>query len=214
MIRGLGPSLQGVSGALVDPLLELHNPDGSTVTNDDWQQGDTSQIPPGFSPGSPKESVIIADLAPGTYSAILKGAHGETGIALAELFDQSSPAKIVNISTRGLVQTGNNVLIGGFIIGQTEPANILVRALGPSLPLPTGALADPVLEIHDKNGAVYTNDDWRATQEAEILDTGVPPVNDAESAMVVTLVPGTYTAIVRGKANTTGVALFEAYNLR
>ena len=220
LIRGLGPSLAqfGVSGTLSDPFLELHKPDGSTVVNDNWQQGDTSQIPSGFGPNDPREAVIVATLSPGSYSAIVKGAHGETGIGIAELYDldSASPAKLANISTRGFINTGDNVMIGGFIIGGAEPAKILVRAIGPTLTDfgVQGALADPTLELHDANGSTISNDDWRESQEADIIATTIPPNKDREPAILATLVPGNYTAVVRGKNNTTGVGLVEAYNLQ
>ena len=219
LIRGLGPSLAqfGVPNTLSDPLLELHKSDG-TVTNDNWQQGDTSQIPNGFAPGDPREAVIVATLPPGNYSAVVKGAHGETGVGIAELYDldSTSPAKLANISTRGFINTGDDVMIGGFIVGGTEPAKILVRAIGPTLTDfgVQGALADPTLELHDSNGSTISNDDWRETQESEIIATTIPPNKDREPAILATLVPGNYTAVVRGKNNTTGVGLVEAYNLQ
>ncbi len=220
LIRGIGPSLAnfGVSGTLSDPLLELHKSDGSVVTNDNWQQGDTSQIPSGFAPSDPRESVVVATLTPGNYSAVLKGAHGETGIGLAEVYDldSASAAQLANISTRGFVNTGDNVMIGGFIVGGTEPAKVLVRAIGPSL-IPfgvQGALTATTLELHDANGAVISNEGWRNTQEADIIATTIPPGNDNEAAILATLVPGNYTAVVRGRNNTTGIGLVEAYNLQ
>jgi hypothetical protein len=219
LIRGLGPSLTqfGVPNTLSDPLLELHN--GNVVTtNDNWQQGDTSQIPTGFAPSDPREAVIVATLAPGNYSAVVKGAHGETGVGIAEVYDldAASPAKLANISTRGFINTGDDVMIGGFIVGGSEPAKILVRAIGPTLTdfgVP-GALADPTLELHDSNGMTISNDDWRESQETEIVATTIPPSKDREPAILATLVPGNYTAVVRGKNNTTGVGLVEAYNLQ
>jgi hypothetical protein len=220
LIRGIGPSLAnfGVPGTLSDPLLELHKPDGTVTTNDNWQQGDTSQIPNGFAPSDPRESVIVATLAPGNYSAVLKGAHGETGVGLAEVYDldSTSAAQLANISTRGFVNTGDNVMIGGFIVGGAEPAKVLVRAIGPSLAAfgVQGALPATTLELHDANGAVISNEGWRNTQEADINATTIPPSNDNEAAILATLVPGNYTAIVRGKNNTTGIGLVEAYNLQ
>ncbi|PZR75451.1 MAG: hypothetical protein DLM73_05325 [Chthoniobacterales bacterium] len=219
LIRGLGPSLAGlgVPGTISDPLLELHNPDGSVVINDNWQQGDTSQIPAGFAPSDPRESVVVATLGPGNYTAILKGAHGETGVGLAEVYDldSASAAQLGNIATRGFVNTGDNVLIGGFIIGGTEPAKVVVRAIAPSLAsiLP-GVLKATTLELHDANGSVISNEGWRNTQESEILATQLQPANDNEAAILATLVPGNYTAIVRGKDDTTGIAVVEAYNLQ
>jgi hypothetical protein len=219
LIRGLGPSLAqfGVPGTLSDPLLELHN--GNTaIANDNWQQGDTSQIPSGFAPSDPREAVIVAILAPGNYSAVVKGAHGETGVGIAEVYDldAASAAKLANISTRGFINTGDDVMIGGFIVGGTEPAKILVRAIGPTLTDfgVQGALQDPTLELHDSNGMTISNDDWRETQESEITATTIPPNKNQEPAILATLVPGNYTAVVRGKNNATGVGLVEAYNLQ
>jgi hypothetical protein len=125
--------------------------------------------------------------------------------------DLASNSILANISTRGLVQTGDDVMIGGIIILGTDPQEVLLRAIGPSLPL-TGALADPTLELHDKDGiTIASNDDWRSDQETEIMATGIPPTKDAESAILMSLSPDAYTAIVHGKDNTTGVALVEAY---
>jgi DNA-binding beta-propeller fold protein YncE len=220
MIRGIGPSLAnfGVTGTISDPLLELHKPDGSVLVNDNWQQGDTSQIPTGFGPSDARESVIVATLSPGTYSVVVKGAHGETGVGLAEVYDlgSDSSAKLANIATRGLVQTGDNVLIGGFIIGGTEPAKVLVRAIGPSLAAfgVPNTLAATTLELHDANGSVIRNEGWRNTQESEISATTIPPSNDNEAAILAVLVPGTYTAVVRGRDDATGIAVVEAYNLQ
>ncbi len=220
LIRAIGPSLAnfGVPGTISDPLLELHKPDNSVVSNDDWQQGDASQIPNGFAPSDPRESVIVATLSPGNYSAVLKGAHGETGVGLAEVYDldSTSTAQLANISTRGFVNTGDNVMIGGFIVGGSEPAKVLVRAIGPSLTQfgVQGALPATTLELHDANGAVISNEGWRNTQEADIKATTIPPSNDNEAAILATLVPGSYTAVVRGRNNTTGIGLVEAYNLQ
>ena len=220
LIRGMGPSLTqfGVAGTLPDPFLELHKPDGTVVSNDNWQQGDTSQIPNGFAPSDPRESVLVATLTPGNYSAVVKGAHGETGVGIAELYDldSASTAKLANISTRGFINTGDDVMIGGFIIGGNEPAKILVRAIGPTLTDfgVQGALADPTLELHDANGSSISNDDWRETQESEIIATTIPPNKDREPAILAILAPGNYTAVVRGTNNTTGIGLVEAYNLQ
>jgi hypothetical protein len=221
LIRGIGPSLAnfGVAGTIPDPLLELHKADGTVVTNDNWQQdSNAAQIPAGFAPSNNLESAIYTDLGPGNYTAILKGAHNETGVALAEVYDfeTTSAVKLANIATRGFVNTGDNVMIGGFIIGGTEPANVLVRAIGPSLTQfgVQGALQSTTLELHDSNGSVISNEGWRSSQEAEITATTIPPSNDNEAAILATLVPGNYTAVVRGKNDTTGIAVVEAYNLQ
>ena len=151
------------------------------------------------------------------YTAIVRGVNNGTGIGLVEAYDldRTVDSKLANISTRGFVQTGDNVLIGGLIVAGQDPSflKVIVRAIGPSLPVP-GALGDPTLELHDGNGAlIASNDNWRSDQEAEIIATGIPPSNDLESAIVRNLAPGNYTAIVRGVNNTTGVALVEAYGL-
>jgi hypothetical protein len=221
LIRGIGPSLAnfGVAGTIPDPFLELHNPDGSVVTNDNWQEAsNAADIPAGFAPGNNLESAIYTTLSPGAYTAIVKGAHDEFGIGLAEVydFDTASTAKLSNIATRGFVNTGDNVMIGGFIVGGTEPAKILVRAIGPSLTQfgLQGALQATTLELHDSNGGVISNEGWRTTQESEIQATTIPPSNDNEAAILATLAPGNYTAVVRGKNDTTGIAVVEAYNLQ
>jgi hypothetical protein len=153
----------------------------------------------------------------------VSGKEGATGIALAEIYDlggasldPSATAKLANIATRGFVQTDNNVMIGGFIVQRTD-TKMIVRAIGPSLTALgiQGALQDTILELHDGSGSlIFENDDWRSTQEQQIIDTTVPPKDDRESAIVANLIPGNYTAIVRGKGNTTGVALVEVYALK
>ncbi|MGI8436883.1 MAG: InlB B-repeat-containing protein, partial [Chthoniobacterales bacterium] len=226
-IRGLGPSLNvngtPVPGRMSDPLMELHLPDGSVVTNDNWRDApNLGEFPNNLLLGDDRESMIVATLAPGGYTVIVKGAHGETGVGLVEVYDldQESSAKLANISTRGFVQTNDNVMIGGFIVtgdaGSTK--KVIVRALGPSLNVGgvpvAGRMADPTLELFDGNGtSLGFNDNWRSNQEAEINLTGLPPPNDAEPAIIATLPPGGTTAIVRGKDNSTGVALVEVYAL-
>ena len=212
LIRGIGPSLP-VSGALADPILSLDN---GAVTNDNWQSTQEQEIrDTTIPPVSDLESAIVATLNPGPHTAILRGKGDRTGVGLVEVYDLESgtPVQLANISTRGQVQAGDNVMIGGFIIGGDYPAKVLLRAIGPSLPV-NGKLENPTLELVDANGGRITNDDWRATQEAEIIATTVPPTNDKEAAIVATLVPGFYTAIVRGKDGTVGVALVEGYNLQ
>jgi hypothetical protein len=135
--------------------------------------------------------------------------------------DQTADSRLVNLSTRGFVDTGDNVMIGGLIVGGGSPSGlvkVIVRALGPSIPV-TGALANPTVELHDENGAAIAfNDDWKtrpdgSSQQAEIEATTIPPSNDLESALVRTLPPGSYTAIVRGKNGSTGIGLVEVYHL-
>ncbi len=140
----------------------------------------------------------------------------EGGVALVEIYglEPLGDSTVSNISTRGLVQDVDNVMIGGLIVFGTEPANAIVRALGPSIPLDTNTLADPALELYDGNGMLIdSNDDWKETQQTEIKATGLAPTKDAESAILQTLNPSSYTAIVRGKDFGTGIALFEVYQL-
>jgi hypothetical protein len=217
LLRAIGPSLS-LDGKLANPILELHGASGAVIaTNDDWQTNSNKQeiIDTGIAPTDPWESALLFNLDPGAYTAIVSGASNGTGIALVEAYDLdlTTDSKLANISTRGFVQTGDNVMIGGFIILGNEDENVLIRAIGPSLPL-ADTLADPLLELHDADGSILAmNDNWRDTQEAEIQATGIPPTNDAEAAIISTLAPGNYTAIVRGVGDTTGLALVEAYAL-
>jgi hypothetical protein len=219
LLRSLGPSLgaAGVAGALADPVLELYDSTGTMVSrNNDWSTGGQT-FPDGFAPSRPTESAMIATLSPGSYTAVLRGNSTGVGVALFELYDLNPDAsRVSNISTRGEVGTGDNVMIGGFIIGGLESTKVIVRAIGPSMTAAgvAGALTDPILELHNADGSLlFQNDNWRDAQEAQIVASTVPPTDDRESAIVATLAPGNYTAIVRGADNSTGVALIEVYNL-
>jgi len=223
IIRAIGPST-GIPGALQDPTLELHDSAGHVVLNDDWRESQESQIiATTVAPTDDRESALVIGLDPGTYTAIVSGKAGATGIALAEIYDlggasldPSATAKLANIATRGFVKTDNDVMIGGFIVQRTD-TKMIVRALGPSLTALgiQGALQDTILELHDGSGSlIFENDDWRSTQEQQIIDTTVPPKDNRESAIVANLTPGNYTAVVRGKNNGTGVALVEVYALQ
>ena len=222
IVRGIGPSLSlaGVEGVLANPTLELHEPDGTVVINDNWKDTQEQEIIDStIPPTNDFESAIVDTLDPGAYTVILAGKNGTTGVGLVEGYDldQAADSQFANISTRGFVETESNVMIGGFILGGgSGTANVIIRALGPSLTQSgvSGALADPTLELHDENGAVVrSNDNWKDTQQTEIEATGIPPQNDLESALVATLNPGPYTAIVAGKGGPTGVGLVEVYQL-
>lgn len=215
IVRAIGPSLP-LAGALANPSLELHSSDGLIASNDNWRSDqEVAIIATGVPPSDDLESAIVMTLDPGAYTAVVQGANGGTGVGLVEVYDLdgSVDSILANISTRGVVQTGDDVLIGGFIVVGSDPLKTLVRAIGPSLPL-TGRLANPTLELHNSDGDIIaSNDNWKDTQQSEIEATNIPPTKDAESAIVETLAPGAYTAIVRGKNNTTGVALVEVYQL-
>ena len=188
------------------------------ASNDNWMDAPNKQaiIDSTIPPPNNLESAILTSLVPGAYTGIVSGVNNTSGIALVEAYDldQTVDSKLANISTRGLVGTDDNVLIGGFIVVGIDAQEVIVRAIGPSLPV-MGKLADPTLELHDSNGVLLaSNDNWRDTQEAEIIATTIPPTNDAESAIVETLAPAAYTAIVRGKDGSTGIALVEVYALQ
>ncbi len=233
IVRALGPSLavngNPVAGRVADTTLELVGPGGTIMSNDNWRTTQQAEIIASLvPPTNDLESAIVATLPASAngvpYTAVVRGKDGATGVGQVEVYDLDAvtDSQLANISTRGLVQTGDNVVIGGIILTGPTPRKVIVRAIGPSLsvggsPLPT-RLMDPTLEIRDANGALEgMNDNWRSTQEAEIIATGVPPSSDQEAAIVATLpasVNGTsHTAIVRGKNDTVGVALVEVFGL-
>lgn len=222
IVRAVGPSLSsfGVGGVLPNPQLDLKSPNGDVLgSNDDWLSDWEAVHQTGLPPSDRREAAVVRNVSAGPYTAIMKGvgAGGVTGVGLVELYDldATSGSRLANISTRGRVGTGENVMIGGFIVGGNEPTRIIVRGMGPSLASfgVTGALSDPVLELHDANGGVIRNDNWRDTDEQAIIATGLAPSNNQEAAIVQALVPGNYTAILSGSANATGVGLIEVYNL-
>jgi uncharacterized delta-60 repeat protein len=217
IVRGIGPSLS-VPGALADPVIEVHGSSGELLgSNDNWRNDPNQQhvIDSGLAPSNELESALWGIINPGSYTVVLRGKNDTTGIGVFEAYDldQTADSQLANVSTRGFVQTGDNVLIGGVIVLGQYPRRVIVRAIGPSLSV-AGRLGDPTLELHDSNGAlIVANDNWRSDQEAEIIATTIPPSNDLESAIVRSLTPGNYTAIVRGVNNTTGIAVVEAYGL-
>ncbi len=227
-VRALGPSLAdaGLSGVLANPTLELHDGTGALINfNDNWQDAPNKQaiIDANLAPTKPNESVILATLpatAQGSaYTAVIHGASGGGGFGLVEVYDlDSSPgSNILNISTRGNVQTGNNIMIGGFIVFGDNDQRVLVRGLGPSLAAQgiSDPLSDPTLSLVDGNGLeIDANDDWQNNPDAaEIEASGLAPNNPKESTVVMTLPAGQYTALVRGANGATGTGLVEAYAL-
>ena len=240
IVRAIGPELipLGIPNPLADPTLELHDGTGALIaSNDNWVTTiiggiiTTDQVAAirasGYAPTNAMESAMIVTLPPGNYTAIVRGVNNTTGIGLAEVYDlgTNNTSILGNISTRSLVQTGDNVMIGGFIVQGIQGKRVIVRAIGPELsqygvpnPLP-----DPTLELHGANGRlIASNDNWMATiiggiitqdQVAAIRDSGHAPSDARESAMIVDLPPGNYTAIVRGKNIVIGVALVEVYDL-
>lgn len=226
VLRVLGPSLEhaGLANVLPDPAIELHGPAGELVgSNDNWRDNNAAAAEiseRGLAPNDTLESAMIATLAPGSYTAIAHDQNGNAGTALIEVYDveQAANARLANISTRGLVASADDVMIGGFILGATpEPARVLIRGIGPSLAASgvSSYLANPMLELRDSNGAlVAANDDWKEEQRSEIESTGIPPGDELESAILRDLNPGAYTAVLAGANSATGTALIEIYNLR
>ena len=221
VLRAIGPSLAalGVRNVLADPVLELYDSTSALIKqNDNWGSLPADVVADGLTPKDPAESVITANLAPGGYTAVLRGANSTTGVALCELYDlEPANSRISNISTRGVAGPGDSAMIGGFIIGGSDPAKVLVRAIGPSLIAfgISGALPDPILELRNSDGSLlFENDNWGTDQKQQIIDSTIPPTDSRESAIVATLAPGNYTAVVRDAGNSTGVALVEIYDLQ
>ena len=216
IVRAIGPS-SDVPGALQDPQLEIYRGAELVASNDNWRAAPNQQeiIDSTVAPLDDRESAILETLEPGAYTAVVSGVGGGTGVGVVEAYDLdlNADSEFANIATRGFVQTGDDVMIGGLIVVGTATQNVLVRALGPSLGI-TGQLEDPLLQLFDANGdLVVSNDNWKDTQQAEIEATTIPPSKDPESAIVATLPPALYTAVVRGVENTSGVALVEVYAL-
>jgi hypothetical protein len=242
IIRAIGPELAqyGVPNPLFNPTLELHDGTGALIAfNNHWVSTiiggiiTSNQVRDimnsGHAPTDRRESAIIADLPPGNYTAVVRGVDNMTGVALVEVYELSpgTASILANISTRSFVQTGNNVMIGGFIVQGPQAKRVIIRAIGPELSAPPfnipDALTNPTLELHDHTGALIgSNDNWQVTiiggiittnQVSAIQNSGHAPTQPSESAIIADLPPGNYTAIVRGVNNTTGVALVEVYDL-
>jgi hypothetical protein len=223
-VRALGPSLVafGLTGVLANPTLELFQGDTKVASNDDWrvsaQQAEIANA--GLAPSNDAESALIATLTPNlTYTAIVRSKDGQPGIGVVEAYDldQAASSKLANISTRGFVDVDDKVMFAGVIVGppSTGGAKVLVRALGPSLGDlgVTGFLADPTLDLADGNGTVIrSNDSWQSSQ-ADLIPPSLQPGHVEEAALVQTLTPGQYTAVVRGKNGATGVGLVEVFNI-
>jgi hypothetical protein len=227
ILRGIGPSLQAngqpFAGRMDDPTLELHDKNSVVATNDNWKDTQQSEVEAsGIPPTDDRESAIVKTLDPGVYTVVLRGKNDSTGVAVVEAYDlePTVDSQLANLSTRGFVETGENVMIGGFVAGPDNAATgkLLLRAIGPSLngTVPN-ALADPTMELRNQNGdLVDQNDNWKdSPQRADIEATGIPPQNDAESAIYVkAMEPGRYTAIVRGKDGGVGNAVVELYGVK
>lgn len=219
-MRGIGPSLP-IPGALADPTLQLYDGAGNLIAfNDDWATDENAQgtIASGIPPSHPQESALVRALEPNPFTAVLRGAGSTAGLGLVEVYDLESdaPAQIVNIATRGFVLTGDDIMIAGIIVTGNMPAQLVLRGIGPSL---AGAgvpdvLADPRLDLVNENGQViFANDNWQESQGDAIQNTGLAPTDPNESAILFSLPPGNYTALVSGVGGGIGNALVEVYKL-
>jgi hypothetical protein len=208
---------------VADPDLSVYDASGTLITsNDNWQSDPNHFIVEsnGLTPPNLLEPAMARNLPPGAYTVIVRGKNQTPGIGLVELYDLSplsGNTTLGNISTRGSVGTGDNVLISGFIVGDVGSSTVVVRALGPSLASygVSGVLSNPYLTIYDSSGsAIASNDNWQDNTNAfDIQKNGLAPSNAMESALVLHLPAGAYTAIVTGADGGTGVALAEVYTL-
>lgn len=225
-VRGIGPSLEnlGISDVLANPTLELRDSGGALLAqNENWQDdpAQAAQLTAlGFALQNPNESGLVTTLNPGAYTAILTGKNGGTGVGVVEVYDanQAADSQLANISTRGFVQSGSNVMIGGFILGGGSNTRVALRGIGPSLGQfgLSPVLADPILELHDSNGALLiSSDDWQNDPGSamELSARGLAPQDPKESGIFASLPPGAFTAILAGKNGGTGLGLVEIYNV-
>jgi hypothetical protein len=224
LLRGIGPSLVdfGITDALTDPTLDLRRPDGTRIrANDNWRDTQELEIAAtGIPPTNNLEAAIVETLDPGSYTVILRGTGMVTGVGLVEVYDlnQGVDSKLANLSTRAFVETGNNIVIAGFVLGGNNSNDrIVARGIGPSLTAfgVTNALADPILELRDSNGALLaSNNNWQddPAQAAELTAAGLAPTNNLESGIAITIPPGPYTALLAGLNNGTGVGVVEVYD--
>jgi inosine/xanthosine triphosphate pyrophosphatase family protein len=233
LVRGVGPTLSqfGVTGFLAQPVLTLFNSAGNQIaTNTGWNTAsNAAQIASAITttgafalPLDSADSALLISLTPGAYTAEISGLDSTTGVALAEVYEvKSGDPELINISTRAFVNTGSSVEIGGFVVTGSQPAKVLVRAIGPTLSQfgVTGVLAQPSLSVVDSSGNAFaSNTGWStdanaATVASEMAAVGAFPLptGSADSVLLLTLTPGAYTAVVSGVNGTSGVALVEVY---
>jgi hypothetical protein len=237
LIRAVGPGLikLGVDGVLANPFVTLMSSSQEQLAaNDDWgvssnlQELTTAQSKVGAFPldANSKDAALLVTLQPGAYTALVSGVSRGTGVALAEVYevDDSTTNRLINLSARAYVGTGSKILIGGIVVRGNAPKRFLLRGVGPGLSRfgVVGLLADPKLSLMDRDGkAIAVNDDWYTNANAADIRAAMKSAgafdiggNTKDSALLVDLQPGTYTAIVEGVGNTSGVALVEVYEVQ
>ncbi|HZE12595.1 MAG TPA: hypothetical protein VE086_02460, partial [Chthoniobacterales bacterium] len=222
ILRGIGPSLN-VPGKLADPVIQLFNSSNVNIGgNDDWKTDQQNVQDTGLAPSDDRESALVTTLDPGAYTVVMRGKNNSSGVGVVEVYDIgfAANARLANVSSRGFIGTGDNVLIGGFVAGpQTASVTgVVVRGIGPSLSqfgVPQ-AIPDTVLALHNGNGdLIGSNDDWQSDQKAQLEAVGLAPSDSRESAILLqNFEPGPYTVIVRGKNNAVGVGLVEIYDVQ
>jgi hypothetical protein len=236
LIRGVGPTLTefSLTGVLAQPTLTLFDSSNTQVaTNSGWANAAaissaSTQVGAFALENGSADSALLEDLAPGQYTVELTGAGSTSGVGLVEVYETntSDPDQLINISTRAFVGTGANIMIAGFVVRGTQAAQVLVRAVGPTLASfnVTGVLANPILTVFDStNTAIATNTGWgkqtSPASSAQVTSVGVKVGafallgNSADSALVLTLQPGTYSVQVSGANGSTGIALAEVYQV-
>lgn len=222
LIRARGPSLAdfGVAGAMADPVVQLYGASGFIEDNDDWQMHSRAgEVPASLAPTNPKEAAIVADLDAGGYTALVSGVNGTQGVGIVEIFELTGAgeARLLNISTRGFVGTGDDVMIGGVIITGESAATVLFRARGPSLAsadanLAGQVIADPTMQLFDGDGNLLEeNDAWEDDPYALEIAAPRRPTDPAEAALWRMLEPGVYTVIVRDANGGSGIGIVEAF---
>ena len=221
VLRGLGPSLaqSGIADPLSDPRLKLFDSAGNLLAvNEGWTSQHDELVATGLAPVHERDSAMVVTLTPGAYTVVLESSSQSPGTGLFELYDLAplnSEAK--NLSTRGRAGPGDHSMVAGFVIGGDQASKVIVRAIGPSLAANgvSDPLLDPVLEVHAADGSlIFSNDNWRSSEEELIVASGLSPSHDKEAAIIATLNPGSYTAILRGTGNTVGNALVEVFRLQ
>ena len=218
LIRAIGPSMAkaGVPNLLYDPTVTLYKGQTVLASNNNWQDSQAAAIQATRkAPSDPQESAILTALDPGPYTAIVRGVGDTTGNALVEVYEiNGSESRLINVSTRGRTENGDNVMIAGFVVAN-NPKRVLIRALGPALSganVPD-ALADPTVTLFRGQSVLTSNDNWQDSQKLELQALRKTPTHAQESSILATLQPGAYTAIVRGANGTVGNSLIEVYDL-